>query len=90
MCAIYKYGNDNVLRMSVFFLLSLTFDALLFFMLNIAAIFMARELAHHARSLSPQRESTCLHVSVFNTLVVFTCFMLGIFISCIYRGGIAS
>ena len=90
MCAIYKYGNGNVLRMNVFFLLSLAFDALLFFMLNVAAAFMARGFAHRTRLFFPRRESMCLHVSIFNTFVVFACFMLGIFISYIHRGSIAS
>ena len=30
MCAIYKYGNDDVLRMNAFFSLSFLFDAFCF------------------------------------------------------------
>ena len=30
MCAIYKYGNDDVLRVNAFFLLSVQFDAFCF------------------------------------------------------------
>ena len=30
MCAIYKYGNDDVLRVNAFFSLSFQFDAFCF------------------------------------------------------------
>ena len=40
MCAIYKYGNDDALRVNVFFLLSFQFDAFCFLPILAATIWL--------------------------------------------------
>ena len=41
MCAIYKYGNDDALRVNVFFLLSVQFGAFCFLPILAATIWCA-------------------------------------------------
>ena len=86
MCAIYKYGNDDVLRVNAFFSLFVQFDAFCFRPILPPTIWLCMGLVFFY-----PLGSTCYHVFSSSTFFIVVFFMLRIFISDIYRYyGIAS
>ena len=79
MCAIYKYGNDDALRVNVFFLLSVQFDAFCFRPILPPTIWLRMVL-----SISPFVYNLRVFTYFFLLLFSSSCVLCFAFLSCVH------